>query len=99
MMDVKIGDIFVYSWGYDQTNIYFYKVVGVTAKSVKIRRLKNITTETGFMCGTCIPSNEFKSEEIHTKRVSLYEGKPYLSMSYGGGSLWDGKAERCSWYA
>lgn len=36
---VKVGDFFVSSWGYDQTNIDFYKVVGITksGKSVKVQ--------------------------------------------------------------
>lgn len=32
-----IGKFFVCSWGYDQTNIDFYRVVGATAKCVKIQ--------------------------------------------------------------
>lgn len=37
---VKVGDFFVCSWGYDQTNIDWYKVVGMTAsgKSVKVQK-------------------------------------------------------------
>lgn len=37
---VKVGDFFVSSWGYDQTNVDFYKVVGMTAsgKSVKVQK-------------------------------------------------------------
>lgn len=36
-LGVKIGDFFVDSWGYDQTNIDFYKVVGMTAKMIKVQ--------------------------------------------------------------
>lgn len=35
---VKVGDFFVSSWGYDQTNIDFYKVVAVTPKGVKVQQ-------------------------------------------------------------
>ena len=34
---VKAGDVFVESWGYDQTNVDFYQVVKTTAKSVEIK--------------------------------------------------------------
>lgn len=34
---VAVGDFFVASWGYDQTNIDFFKVVGLTAKGVKVQ--------------------------------------------------------------
>lgn len=39
-VEVKVGDFFVCSWGYDQTNIDFYKVVGLTpsGKSVKVQK-------------------------------------------------------------
>jgi hypothetical protein len=35
---VEVGDFFVSSWGYDQTNIDFYKVVAVTPKGVKVQK-------------------------------------------------------------
>lgn len=37
---VKVGDFFVSSWGYDQTNVDFYKVVGLTksGKSVRVQK-------------------------------------------------------------
>lgn len=37
---VKVGDFFESSWGYDQTNVDFYKVVAMTAsgKSVKVQK-------------------------------------------------------------
>lgn len=34
---VKVGDFFYTSWGYDQTNVDFYKVVGLTPKGVKVQ--------------------------------------------------------------
>jgi hypothetical protein len=35
---VKPGQFFYSSWGYEQTNVDFYKVIAVTAKSVKIQQ-------------------------------------------------------------
>lgn len=35
---VKVGDFFSASWGYDQTNVDWYKVVGLTPKGVKVQR-------------------------------------------------------------
>lgn len=32
----KVGDYLYSMWGYDQTNIDFFKVVGVTAKTLRI---------------------------------------------------------------
>jgi len=42
---VTVGEFFVCSWGYDQTNIDFYKVVGVTAKQIKIQQWSSKRTE------------------------------------------------------
>ena len=38
---IRVGDVFYASWGYDQTNVDFYQVVGVTAsgKSVRLRKI------------------------------------------------------------
>jgi hypothetical protein len=38
---VKVGDLFASSWGYDQTNVEFFKVVGLTksGKSARIRQI------------------------------------------------------------
>lgn len=33
----KVGDIFYTSWGYDQTNVEFFKVVRVSASSVWVQ--------------------------------------------------------------
>lgn len=35
---VKVGDFFSSSWGYDQTNVDFYKVVALTPKGVKVQK-------------------------------------------------------------
>jgi hypothetical protein len=35
---VKIGDFFYASWGYDQTNVDFWKVVGLTPKGMKVQK-------------------------------------------------------------
>jgi hypothetical protein len=34
---VEPGDIFYCSWGYDQTNVYWYEVVRVTAAKAEVR--------------------------------------------------------------
>lgn len=43
---VKVGDIFYTSWGYEQTNLDFYQVVGLVGKvTVKLRKIAKDTTE------------------------------------------------------
>lgn len=45
---VGIGSVFVCSWGYDQTNVDYYRVVGVTksGKSVKVQKWSSKITGT-----------------------------------------------------
>ena len=39
---IKVGDLFYDSWGYEQTNIDFYEVVGLKGKCTAIiRKVKN----------------------------------------------------------
>ena len=38
---VKVGQFFTSSWGYDQTNVDFYKVVAVTPAGVKVQKWSN----------------------------------------------------------
>ena len=38
---VNVGDILVSSWGYDQTNIDFYEVTGLTGASVRVRPIQS----------------------------------------------------------
>lgn len=46
---VKVGDIFVRSWGYDQTNVNFYEVVRVTpsGKTLKLCEVGRMYAEDG----------------------------------------------------
>jgi hypothetical protein len=47
----KVGSLFYDSWGYDQTNIDFFQVVEVKPKSLVLRKISQIQTESaGFMC-------------------------------------------------
>jgi len=48
---VQVGDVFTYSWGYDQTNIDFYAVVGVSAsgKTLKVQKCEGfVLSDNGF---------------------------------------------------
>lgn len=56
---VEVGDFFVSSWGYDQTNVDFYKVVGLTAKGVKVQKWTTaIVGESGGPHEAVVPGDE-----------------------------------------
>lgn len=54
---LKVGDVLRCSWGYDQTNVDFYEVVGVSGKSVIIREIAQTkkSTYAGGFAGQCLP--------------------------------------------
>jgi len=60
----QVGDFLVSSWGYDQTNIDFYKVVGVTAKSVKLQqwRSNSSSIDGDFTHNAVIPGDGPRTE-------------------------------------
>jgi hypothetical protein len=98
---VKKGDIFVNTWGYDQTNKDFWKVVRKTPKSAVLKKLKTQLTETGFMSGDAVPLKIFDPHyEKVIKRIRHdAEGKANLGFNHGWTEKWGGKPERASWYA
>lgn len=55
---IKVGDFFVSSWGYDQTNIDFFKVIALTPKGIKVQQWQSKrVTEDGPQVGV-VPGEE-----------------------------------------
>jgi hypothetical protein len=102
---VKLGDVFEWSWGYDQTNLDYFQVVEKRGRSVVVRELAQSTVagSEGFMSDTRLPLPgqflEGTQAKTLTKLVQFSDGKPYLAMEFGWCDLWDGSAHYCSWYA
>ena len=79
--DIKVGDVFRCSWGYDQTNIDFYQVTRVLERSVEIRAIDSMSEETAWLQGTCVPAlNQFIGKP-KLKRVSMVCDKPSISIN------------------
>lgn len=69
---VKPGDIFYSSWGYDQTNIDFYKIVRATDKTVWIQEIeKEYIKQVGWAHYDVKPSDKVK---IYSHNVRDKEG-------------------------
>jgi hypothetical protein len=91
--DYKEGDILYSSWGYDQTNIDFYQVVGVKEKSVVLQKVGQnvVKQETGSDYVVPVENKFIESKKL-TKRVNP-DG--YVKIdSYAGARRWDGKPKR-----
>lgn len=77
---VKVADIFVSSWGYDQTRNYFYQVTKITKKMVYVKRIGKSTLETtGWNWKVTGIKDAFERELDHeTGEMVDVEAKRYL---------------------
>lgn len=103
---VNVGDIFDYSWGYDQTNVEFLQVVERHGRQVVVRELAHQTVpgSEGFMSSSVLPvKGSFLTggqAKTLTKLIQWTDdGKAYLAMPYGWCDIWTGTAQYSSWYA
>lgn len=92
--DIKVGDIFYSSWGYDQTNIDYYKVVSIspTKKTVKIIRICSKTLEnTGFMSERVVPNPDsvyLETEWINNQPVKVKKEYRATVRTDRNGKIW-----------
>jgi hypothetical protein len=90
---LSVGDTLVASWGYDQQNIDFYKVVGMTAsgKSVKVAHMgEKIVTDHGIMAETVVPNGVIDGPTL-TRKINAWHGVKIDSVRYA--SKWSGQPE------
>jgi hypothetical protein len=97
----SVGSILVSSWGYDQTNIDFYQVVGFTAsgKSVRLRPIASEHVEScGFMSEKVRPVPHAYTGPAFTKRIN--RDRDYIALtSYSYACLADRETYTASHYA
>lgn len=96
---IEVGDIFVYKWGYDQTNVDFYQVIKATAKTVTVRQIEaEAVTEEGFMSDRCVARRDkFKAHKEPMRKLVQPDGS--LHFDYGTARRWDGRPQDRTWYA
>lgn len=96
----KIGDIFVESWGYEQTNVDAYQVVKVNKSSVVLREIAlDVVESTGWASDMVVPvKDSFIDEKTFVKRIRK---DSYLKGFYFGylSKHIDNKYYHRSWYA
>ena len=90
--EVKVGSIFVMSWGYDQTNVDFYQVVALKGKTqCVVRGICGRPKEMGRDEYVPVPDS-FVGKEI-VKKINYYQDyRPWLTMtSFASARLCDPK--------
>jgi hypothetical protein len=80
----KVGDVLKGSWGYDQTNVDFFEVVGVSGKMLSIRELAQERSGDGYGGSSkCVPMiGEYKSDVYRIRAQELLKSPihGYLSL-------------------
>lgn len=97
---VNIGDIYVTSWGYDQTNIDYYKVTNVKNKTVNLVSIGQKRNYTGPMQGECVPDPSVVGNKIYTKRmIPNGDSVSFKMTSYSWAYKWNGKTNHFTEWA
>lgn len=83
-VEVKVGDLFYHSWGYDQTNYDYIVVVEVspTGKTVKARRTGHIDKGYSGQSYKQQPSNQPFGDTFQLRVDRGYDGRVNLVGSY-----------------
>lgn len=96
--NLKLGDIFVCSWGYEQTNVDFYQVINIDKSKVTFKAIRgHVTRGIGFdYSGYVMPlKDNFTGEKSFEKVIRSRHVK---LNSHSSMSLWDGKEHYYSSY-
>lgn len=97
---VELGQYLVASWGYEQTNINFYKVtklIGQTMAEVTAVGQIDVGSSGGSSMSTKVIPAEDPAPGAKVYRVQVKDGRATVNGQRA--STWDGKPEYCSWYA
>jgi hypothetical protein len=109
----SVGDIVVNTWGWEQTNVDFYQVTEVKAKTIVVRSIAQTIVEGSMMshgmaCDVIPVKDGFFAEDDHLHEVYAlrvkagHKGEGHCLSnpeSYYYFHKWDGRAEYKSWYA
>lgn len=105
----QIGDIIYNSWGYEQTNVEFYQVVRMTAKTICVEEIAQEQVPEsmnghGMSCDVIAVKDSFlKNGGKFQLQVKVFkaDGDHYLAggESFYSFGKWNGTPKYCSWYA
>jgi len=84
-----LGKVFYTSWGYDQTNVEFYQVVGLKGKkTVILKELDCNYISTGDMQGKVTPKLDcFLNDKEEVCRLNFKYDLPTIKLPYSHGRL------------
>lgn len=103
----KLGDIIVNTWGWEQSNVDYYKIIGLTDKCIRVRSIGSKIEEKsiyshGMACNV-LPDPEKEGDKEYLLKLkpshdlkSIYICNPERYYYF---HKWDGRSNYCSWYA
>jgi hypothetical protein len=95
-----VGDVLVSSWGYDQTNIDFWRVVGLTASAKSVRIVPAGQRVVDYSTGSerVVPGEDWSAKNPTTSLIRWYGHGAGLAWCVGvpvghrnTACLWDGR--------
>ena len=99
--EIKEGTILVNSWGYDQTQVDFYKVLKVKGKSALVTTLPAVrVADTSWASDNVVAGERVEGSKEALCRILTY-GVSLTKLGAKGYSArpWNGKPMHRSWYA
>lgn len=88
------------SWGYEQTNYDFFKVLDVKNGWAKLQQVEKIVVESNgeYMTSKVVPGRKIIGN-VFRRKIKSY-GQGYVAISsYASASPWDGMPEHQTHYA
>lgn len=80
--DVKLGDIFQCTWGYDQTNIDYYQVTKIVGTAfVEVREIARQSEQTEWLQGNCVPAPGKFIGDVMRKKISVACNEPSFRVN------------------
>lgn len=96
---VEVGDFFVSSWGYDQTNVDFYKVVGLTPKGVKVQKWSSRTVSDQGPATYVVPGESpatvRRAPDNQEILAACQTCRTYTENEFGPTSIWTYASPSC----
>lgn len=99
----KVGDVVYCSWGFEQTQVDFYRVIRVLPKQIEVAELYQKTVEGsemshGMACDR-VPDNELRPNGDKYRLTVRPGGDLSKISSFQYPHKWDGLPKYRSWYA
>lgn len=98
--EIKEGDFLEYTWGYEQTNVEFFKVLSRKGDTVTLRKVENkrVKFDESRLASLEVPSDKFVDAPFKKRVVDGWKSQE-INMPYGICVPWDGKPVEATHYA